>query len=288
MHEIVEVFKKKAGFYTRLFIYIFFFDLMLLAIISTGIGRVSYILYSDSFSIDNLKRSEILKKNRIDIDENNKVISLIGDDINRVYRQKHIRQLSGSVEVKEYKVKRGDNIWLICRRFRISEAELFKANNLKTEMLYTGQVLFIPVYKGRLKLPDVDLAFLWPVTGMISSSFGWRTHPITMKKDFHDGIDIVADKYTPVLASEDGIVIFTGYRKYAGRTVIMEHIDGFSTFYAHLNSISVKKGDIIGKGQIVGRVGKTGYSTGYHLHFGMKLYGTSIDPIKYLNEYIEP
>lgn len=113
----------------------------------------------------------------------------------------------------------------------------------------------------------------------ISSKFGRRFHPIDKKDKLHLGIDISAKKGTPVHVSAKGVVIETvrsskGY----GNEVVVEHAYGFITRYAHLHSFIVKKGDILDKGKIVGFVGNTGKSTGYHLHYEIIKNGKPIDP----------
>lgn len=118
-----------------------------------------------------------------------------------------------------------------------------------------------------------------PLSGRLSSPFGWRKHPITRRKDFHTGIDIAADRGTPVLSVEDGYVEFAGWAGNYGRLVVVRHSDGLSTLYAHLDSMSVSKGSAVDARMILGRVGKTGRTTGYHLHFETRVDGTPVDPL---------
>lgn len=109
----------------------------------------------------------------------------------------------------------------------------------------------------------------WPLEDYtyISSKFGYRIHPISKTLKFHSGVDIPAPKNTDVLASDDGIVIYANNANGYGNLVKIEHFDGKITVYAHNNSILVKEGDIVKKGQVISKVGSTGNSTGNHLHF---------------------
>jgi len=120
----------------------------------------------------------------------------------------------------------------------------------------------------------------------ITSGFGHRKHPITKKWSFHEGIDISATKRTEVYATSDGIIenVYknkTGY----GNRVIIKHKYGYKTVYAHLSSISVKKGQIIKRNQKIGYVGSTGTSTNNHLHYEILLNNRPVDPVDYIYAY---
>ncbi len=124
----------------------------------------------------------------------------------------------------------------------------------------------------------------WPVRGgWISSPFGPRPDPFTGRPGFHPGVDIAAPVGTPVRAMAAGIVIFAGGDGGFGRLVKI--FDGHSevTMYAHLSARYVHVGELVQKGQLLGRVGDTGYSTGPHLHFEVLLHGTPINPIGFLH-----
>ncbi|WP_419770493.1 MAG: peptidoglycan DD-metalloendopeptidase family protein [Candidatus Marinarcus sp.] len=114
----------------------------------------------------------------------------------------------------------------------------------------------------------------------VTASFGYRIHPVTHDKKFHRGIDLRAKMRTPVHATADGVVkyILNNDRGGFGRVVMILHNYGFETVYAHLNSIKVKVGDVIRKGQIVGLSGNSGRSTGPHLHYEVKYATKILDP----------
>ena len=132
----------------------------------------------------------------------------------------------------------------------------------------------------------VTTGFIRPVAGAITSPFGYRIHPIFKTRKFHSGIDIGAGMNTPVKASNSGRVIMSGWYGGYGKVVIIDHgiVRGqaMTTLYGHLNSISVTQGQQIKQGQIIGRVGTTGYSTGPHLHFEVRIKGQPRNPLNYI------
>jgi murein DD-endopeptidase MepM/ murein hydrolase activator NlpD len=105
------------------------------------------------------------------------------------------------------------------------------------------------------------------VEGRLTSSFGWRVHPISKKKKHHDGEDIAAPIGTPVMATAAGVVRFAGSRSGYGHTIEIDHGNGFVTRYAHLRDLSVEAGQDVERGETIGTVGMTGRTTGPHLHY---------------------
>lgn len=110
---------------------------------------------------------------------------------------------------------------------------------------------------------------LWPIASShrVTSPFGWRTHPITGRRNLHGGIDIAAPNGTPIMASKAGVVVISQYGSSYGNYVVISHPDGTRTLYAHMSQRNVSAGDTVRQGQTVGLVGSTGSSTGNHLHF---------------------
>lgn len=124
--------------------------------------------------------------------------------------------------------------------------------------------------------------FDWPLRGSISSSFGLRIHPIFKTKNFHSGIDIAAPAGTSVKAAAAGEVLFVGWLRGYGQVVILDHGRNYSTVYAHLSSALVREGQVLRAGSALGRVGRTGTATGYHLHFEVRIGSTVKNPLDYL------
>ena len=116
----------------------------------------------------------------------------------------------------------------------------------------------------------------------MTSKFGYRTHPVTGKYGFHTGLDLAAPEGTPIKATFYGKVAETGSSDAWGNYVLLEHSDGFETYYCHMSEIYVSEGAVIRQGETVGLVGSTGWSTGPHLHFEVRINGIRVDPEKLL------
>lgn len=123
---------------------------------------------------------------------------------------------------------------------------------------------------------------VWPASGPVTSGFGWRTHPIFGTRRFHAGIDIGAPSGAPVVAAGTGEVVFAGEKTGYGRHVIVSHGGGVATLYAHLSSISAGHGTVLARGGTIGAIGCTGYCTGPHLHFEVRVNGEPDNPMRWL------
>jgi murein DD-endopeptidase MepM/ murein hydrolase activator NlpD len=121
-----------------------------------------------------------------------------------------------------------------------------------------------------------------PVSGLLTSRFGFRQDPFTGERDFHAGADISAPPGTPVRATASGVVVETSQGGPLGRTITLAHGFGFSTLYAHLARIHVTVGQRVGRGQVIGLVGNSGRSTGYHLHYEVRRNGRPVDPLPFM------
>jgi murein DD-endopeptidase MepM/ murein hydrolase activator NlpD len=181
-------------------------------------------------------------------------------------------------------VRKGESISGIASSAAVSVMDIVDANDLSSQTIQPGQSLFIP--GARLSSYDLKKALgqlvIWPITGNISSYFGYRPSPFYGTKQFHSGIDIVGPENMPAKAAMDGRIAETGYSAIFGNYVIISHDGGYQSLYAHLNSIKAKRGLRILQGETVGLIGSTGYSTGVHLHFGVFKNGKAIDPMKLL------
>ncbi|MBE3035267.1 MAG: M23 family metallopeptidase [Actinobacteria bacterium] len=123
---------------------------------------------------------------------------------------------------------------------------------------------------------------MWPVNGPIMSPFGYRIHPILGYRKLHTGIDFGVGYGTPIHASDSGTVIYATWMSGYGNVIIIDHGRGISTLYAHQSSLAVGNGARVSRGQVVGYVGSTGFSTGPHLHFEVRVNGNPVDPMGYL------
>ena len=125
----------------------------------------------------------------------------------------------------------------------------------------------------------------WPVPGYyeISSPFGWRIHPITHKRSLHTGTDIVAPSGTQITAAGAGVVIMAGWNTAYGNMTIIDHGKGISTLYGHQSALNVTEGQSVQANQVIGYVGSTGWSTGAHLHFEVRVGGNPTDPLQYFH-----
>ncbi|HEY6357291.1 MAG TPA: M23 family metallopeptidase, partial [Vicinamibacterales bacterium] len=124
--------------------------------------------------------------------------------------------------------------------------------------------------------------FIWPAQGPMVSGFGMRWHPILGGYRMHTGIDIAAPYGAPIIASDAGVVLFVGWYGGYGNTVIVDHGSGYSTLYAHCSAILVNQGQNVARGQAIARVGATGYATGPHLHFEIRVNGVPVNPMSRL------
>lgn len=147
-----------------------------------------------------------------------------------------------------------------------------------------------------LALEGIDTQYIggelaWPIPGYtrITSKYGMRTHPITGVYKLHTGVDVSAPMGANFVAANDGIVVKAEYNSAYGNMVIIDHGGGVSTLYAHGSEIMVQVGDMVKRGEtVVLKVGSTGYSTGPHAHFEVRLNGVVTDPLPYITNGMVP
>jgi murein DD-endopeptidase MepM/ murein hydrolase activator NlpD len=150
-------------------------------------------------------------------------------------------------------------------------------------------VLEVPMYDDDVSTTGKrPFQFIWPLTKLeITSGYGYRRDPFSGQIKFHNALDLAAEQGTLVFAAERGRVIFAGWRGQAGLVVIIDHMNGFKTFYAHLSRILTVKGLRIERGQPIGTVGNTGRSTGSHLHFKVSHHDKSVDPDRFMGATLD-
>ncbi len=128
--------------------------------------------------------------------------------------------------------------------------------------------------------------FMQPVNGRLSSHFGWRNVSVNGNR-YHFGVDWAAPTGTPVRAARDGVVSRAGWWSTYGNAIALDHGDGSQTRYAHLSAVDVVAGEVVRQGDVIGRVGSTGASTGPHLHFEIRFGDRAVDPLGYLEGLLD-
>lgn len=123
----------------------------------------------------------------------------------------------------------------------------------------------------------------WPCASPnLTSYFGYRVHPIFGTRKLHAGIDVGAGTGTPIYAAADGVVIESGWTGGYGKAVIIDHGGGIATLYGHSSQLYVAPGQAVRRGQLIAAIGSTGFSTGPHLHFEVRINGSPVDPLAYI------
>ncbi len=186
----------------------------------------------------------------------------------------------------------GQSLADIARAYGLSLKDVLKSNPQRGDAdLKPGDVLYLPgaIYLQKQDVRWMALAsladqngFLKPTTGRFADGFGMRLHPITHKMTFHEGLDLAPGWGARVVASQNGRVLFAGIRAGYGLLVILDHGEGLTSWYAHLDEILVKPSQTVKRGELIGKVGNTGRVTGPHLHFEVRLNGKPRNPLLYL------
>jgi len=181
---------------------------------------------------------------------------------NKIIREKYVKQLNKEESELQEKI---DEYY---KQIQSIETEIKELVALKS---------FGEEYKGG--------TMVWPIEKhyRITSRYGMRTHPITGVYKLHTGIDISAQTGVEFRSAAYGMVIKAGYNSAYGNMVIIDHGGGVQTLYAHGSSIEVKIGDVVNAGDVVLKVGSTGYSTGPHAHFEIRIKGDTVNPLDYIS-----
>jgi murein DD-endopeptidase MepM/ murein hydrolase activator NlpD len=162
---------------------------------------------------------------------------------------------------------------------------LSSLDSLQSQFAHSGrQLSVIEALLFDQKLDNKRTPAGMPAPGYISSNFGRRNDPFGGGRAHHMGIDIDANSGDPITSAADGVVSYSGWRNGYGNTIEIDHGNGFKTLYAHNSSNLVKVGDVVRSGQLIGKVGSTGRSTGAHLHFEVTLNGRQVNPRQYLDK----
>jgi murein DD-endopeptidase MepM/ murein hydrolase activator NlpD len=184
----------------------------------------------------------------------------------------------------KYIVRRGDTLQGIARSWGVDLNGVADWNRLASSVISVGQELFLPgarMNPNELSRILGDL-FMYPVQGRISSYFGERQDPFTGVPNYHNGVDIVNQPGTSILAAMAGTVAEVGFNYNYGNYVILKHAGQYQTLYGHLTRSVVARGQKVLQGDKIGELGTTGYSTGPHLHFSIFHNGQPVDPLRFL------
>lgn len=227
----------------------------------------------------------IARRNKVSMDSlmslnglNERSILTIGE----VVKIPSLGLVNGSYHV----VRVGETMWSIAAVYGLNVAAIVNANpNKNPRCLNVGDRLSIP-QRGSTQVASVSTpsrglsfsgVFAWPLTGVITSYFGYR------KSGYHHGIDIAGKTGTPIKAAADGVVTFAGWKDVYGNTVVIEHGSGKSTLYGHAQKLLVKEQQQVKRGQIIALVGVSGRTTGPHLHFEIRIGEKCYNPLSYLS-----
>ena len=214
-----------------------------------------------------VKQEKVAKQQAlIDLMENDK----------EVYDRQYDEMMASSAEVerlihaKEEEMRRAAEA---ARRQAEQEARAAQAGNVVELGEDGGGGYVMPSYGGGM---------IWPISGPITSEFGWRTHPIFGSARFHSGIDIGGDYGLPIHAAAGGVVIEAGWIGGYGNTIMIEHGSGIVTLYGHNESLAVGVGQQVNQGDVIAYCGSTGISTGPHCHIEVRVGGEPVSPWDYL------
>lgn len=181
-----------------------------------------------------------------------------------------------------YVVKRGDSLLKIAKAYNTTVSSIKKENKLTSNVICIGDKLYFNTRPNPSSMDPYN--YQWPIkyTG-VTSPFGYRFHPIRKVKVLHSGVDLKAGVGVDLFAPADGKIISAGWMGAYGKIIIIKHANGYETRHAHLSKIFVKRGDIVRKGQQIGKTGKTGGVTGPHLHYEIRKNNKPLNPIQFKN-----
>lgn len=206
------------------------------------------------------------------------------DNVRSVYvgQKLKIPSLDGLVHV----VSKNESLASVSKKYGVSVTDIIDTNDLTSDVLSEGASLYIPGAKldSNTLQKAMGEIFMQPLKCKyrITSRFGSRVDPITGVPSYHRGLDMAAPAGTPIYASRSGKVLKSAFSPLYGNYVVIEHIDGYQTLYAHMSKSLAKKGERVSQGTKIGLVGNTGYSTGAHLHLTVYKNSKPVDPLTVL------
>ena len=228
--------------------------------------RIQEELATKAQSAMEIKLEKVAKQQAlIDLMENDK----------EVYDRQYDEMMASSAEVTRLINEKQEEM-------RRAAEEARRQAEMEARAAKSGNVEFIPEDDGGYIMQSYGGGMIWPISGPITSEFGWRTHPIFGSARFHSGLDIGGDYGMPIYAAASGVVIESGWIGGYGNTVMIEHGNGIVTLYGHNESLAVGVGQSVNQGDVIAYCGSTGNSTGPHCHFEVRLGGEPVSPWDYL------
>lgn len=234
---------------------------------------------ADKRNLEKLEKEQQAKKKTLDenIAAKNEIVKQLNSDVNTYQQQikdlenqdaavqKLINQANAEAAAAKKKAAAAKSTRTSTKSS--SSSSLYSSSAGKVYAASKGQFMYpVPAYSGYRP----------------NSGYGYRSSPISGGSEFHTGVDLKATLNTDVVASASGTVIYAGNRGGYGKCVIIDHGGGYSTLYAHNNAILVSVGQSVQKGQVISKAGTTGYSTGVHLHFEVRINGKHTNPTPYI------
>jgi len=270
--------------------FLYFFSFIFVLLIS-GSLFFSFGLLGEA--LDRAKLSQLEKKNKYLEsklgDLNSVILKLKGEMASLMEKEENVRMVFGLPEVDAQVREVGvggpmpsqfPNQSPMVRQVQRAEIELDKLLRQARFEKESFDQMYRDLYDKKKILDHTPS--IRPTKGYISRGFGIRIDPFTGRRQPHLGIDWATDIGTPVCATAEGRVSFVGRDRGLGRMIRINHLYGYTTVYAHLSQVKVKRGEHVKRGEVIGAVGNTGYSTGPHLHYEVRFRGQPKNPLNYI------
>ncbi len=251
-------------------------------------GQISYldVLFGAKDFSDLMTRMDLLKRV---IKQDYDLVQIVLQEKNEIEtRRTQLEADKEAQEVQAEKAKLAKDIHLEKQRKQkelIKRMETDKAvyDRQYDELMAASKQIEEMIKRSSFHMPvSGSGAMVWPLSGPITSEFGWRTHPIFGTARFHSGLDIGGDYGDPICAAQSGVVSYAGWISGYGNTIMIDHGGGIVTLYGHNQSLAVGEGQSVAQGEVIAYCGSTGNSTGPHCHFEVREGGEPVSPWSFL------
>jgi murein DD-endopeptidase MepM/ murein hydrolase activator NlpD len=253
---------------------------LLLVLINTIFILVTIVPLYNTYVVGLQKELSIKEQTISSLEKSN-------DDMEKQYIEDLQYIVNSIYENKEYMNYRIGGGTDIAERYSVDIYREIVLNELESTKIisYNSKLFIRNISSMSEEIPDTLPLYNQPIL-QITSPYGWRRNPFTGEPHFHEGIDLAGKKNSEVISTAKGRVIEVLYDHYDfGKTIVIQHPNGIKTKYAHLSEIKVRTGDKVEKGQIIGKTGSSGKSTGDHLHYVIINQGKTIDPLIFIDNY---